>query len=331
MKHLSRRWREALKVIVSLLLLAWLVTAIDWRHCLQIAAGADLIMMVLAVLLLTLERVLSVVKWRLFLTVKGSAISFWRLFIINYVGGFWGLVLPSSVSADIVRGFYLSRVTADLKLTVTSMAADRFISGVSLVFLACLGGWYAGARPGLQYLRLVILVVAVLAFSAVFLLFHSGFLRWLDRRIIRNLGDWRILQIARKWIASCLEYRQYPLLLVKGFLLSLAVQVVRVLVFYVVALGFDLHAPLIYYVIFIPLIMVLIMLPVSFNGIGVREVSFVSFFALAGMPQSGAFVVSFAVSVLTTLTTAVGGLIYMFDRGPGGIKENEGCRMKNAE
>ena len=184
---------------------------------------------------------------------------------------------------------------------------------------------------GAKVTDIVILVVAVLAFSAVFLLFHSGFLRWLDRRIIRNLGDWRILQIARKWIASCLEYRQYPLLLVKGFLLSLAVQVVRVLVFYVVALGFDLHAPLIYYVIFIPLIMVLIMLPVSFNGIGVREVSFVSFFALAGMPQSGAFVVSFAVSVLTTLTTAVGGLIYMFDRGPGGIKENEGCRMKNAE
>jgi len=35
------------------------------------------------------------------------------------------------------------------------------------------------------------------------------------------------------------------------------------------------------------------------------------------MPESGAFVVSFTVSVLTTLTTAVGGLIYMFDKGPG--------------
>ena len=313
---------------ISLFLLAYLVKAIDWRHCLQIAARADLMMMILAVILLTLERVLSVVKWRLFLTVKGSSISFWRLFIINYVGGFWGLILPSSVSADIVRGFYLSKATSDLKLTVTSMAADRFISGVSLVFIACLGGWYAGYQPGLQYLRVLILVIAILTFSAVFLLFQRGFLRWLDRRIIQKFGDWspgcavgsaaaRIIHIARKWIVSCLEYQQYPGLLAKAFLLSLSVQVVRVLVFYVVALGFDLHAPLMYYVIFIPLIMVLIMLPVSLNGIGVREVSFVGFFSLAGMPETGAFVVSFAVSVLTTLTTAVGGLIYMFDKGPG--------------
>jgi len=328
-KHLSRRWRESLKVAISLFLLAYLFKAIDWRSCMPIAARADLMMMILAVALLTLERVLSVVKWRLFLTVKGSTISFWRLFIINYVGGFWGLILPSSVSADIVRGFYLSKATSDLKLTVTSMAADRFISGVSLVFIACLGGWYAGYQPGLQYLRVLILVIAILTFSAVFLLFQRGFLRWLDRRIIQKFGDWKIIQIARKWIASCLEYQQYPGLLAKAFLLSLSVQVVRVLVFYVVALGFDLHAPLMYYVVFIPLIMVLIMLPVSFNGIGVREVSFVSFFAMAGMPESGAFVVSFAVSVLTTLTTAVGGLIYMFDKGPSGMSGNEECRMQS--
>lgn len=77
--------------------------------------------------------------------------------------------------------------------------------------------------------------------------------------------------------------------------------------------------------------MVLIMLPVSINGIGVREVSFVGFFSLAGMPESGAFVVSFAVSVLTTLTTAVGGIIYMFDKGTSpagshGESKNEGTR-----
>jgi len=303
-------------VAISIFLLAWLVKSIDWRNCIQIAARADLMMMVLAVGLLTLERVLSVVKWLLFLKVKGSTVSFWRLFIINYVGGFWGLILPSSVSADIVRGFYLSRATSDLKLTVTSMAADRFISGVSLVCVACLGGWFAGYHPGFEHLRVLTLVLALGTAITVFILFQRSFLRWLDRRIIQKFNDWKIIQTARKWIVSCLEYQQYPGLLLKAFFLSLMVQTVRVLIFYVVALGFGLHAPIMYYIIFIPLIMVLIMLPISLNGIGVREVSFVSFFSMAGMPESGAFVVSFTVSVLTTLTTAVGGLIYMFDRNP---------------
>lgn len=312
----SKIIKQSLKVAISLLLLGWLVKAIDWRNCFQIAVRADLMMILLAVVMLTLERVLSVVKWRLFLTVKGSNISFWRLFIINYVGGFWGLILPSSVSADIVRGFYLSRATADLKLTVTSMAVDRFISGISLVVIACLGGWFAGYHPGLERLRILTLSVAVVMIIAVAILFQRSFLRWLDERIIQKFSGWKIVRVARTWITACLEYRQYPGLLAGAFLLSLSVQVMRVLVFYVVALGFDMHAPLMYYLIFIPLIMVLIMLPVSLNGIGVREVSFVGFFSMAGMPESGAFVVSFAVSVLTTLTTAVGGLIYMFDRNP---------------
>ena len=131
--------------------------------------------------------------------------------------------------------------------------------------------------------------------------------------MIQRFIDWKIVQAARKWLISCLEYRKYPGLLAQAFLLSLAVQMARVFVFYVVALGFNLHAPLMYYIVFIPLIMVLIMLPVSISGVGVREASFVGLFSLAGMPESGAFAISFAVSVLTILATAVGGLIYMFD------------------
>ncbi|MDD5482120.1 MAG: lysylphosphatidylglycerol synthase transmembrane domain-containing protein [Kiritimatiellae bacterium] len=315
---MKTRIGQILKIVLSILLMVWLMAAIDWRNSLQLALKADLTMMFMAVVLLTVERVLSVIKWRMFLTVKGSKITFWRLFIINYVGGFWGLILPSSVSADIVRGFYLSKATADIDLTISSMAADRFIAGVSLVFVACFGGWYAGYQPGLRHLHSLTFVIALITAAAVVLLFQSRFLRWLDRRIIQKFIGWKIVRAARKWLTACLEYRKHPGLLARAFLLSLAVQITRVLVFYVVALGFNLEAPLMYYIIFIPLIMALIMLPVSFNGIGVREVSFVGFFSLSGMPESGAFAVSFAVSVITTLTTAAGGLIYMFDRGPAG-------------
>jgi uncharacterized protein (TIRG00374 family) len=322
--------KQLFKVVLSLALLGYLVCMVDWHQCLQIARRADILLMAAAVLLLTLERVLSVVKWRLFISVVNKAVSFWRLFIINYVGGFWGLVLPSSVSADIVRGFYLSKATADLNLTVTSMAVDRFISGLSLVVLASFGGWYVGGQAGFERLReLAILMAAIMALGMI-LLFQRKFLRWVDKAFVQRFSRWTITRTAREWLVACVRYQKYPGLLISAFLLSLSVQIVRVLVFYVVALGFDLHVPLIYYIVFIPLIMVLIMLP-SINGIGVREVSFVSFFSLVGMPQSEAFVVSFAVSVITTLTTAAGGIIYMFDKGVSGSRGNAEGRMQKAE
>jgi len=311
--------KQLLKVIISLLLLAWLINKkVDWRHCVQLAGQAEAGMMILAVALLTVERVLSVVKWRLFLTVKNAQISFWRLFIINYVGGFWGSFLPGSVGADIIRGFYLSRTTSDLSLTVASMAVDRTFSGLALVFLGCLGGWYAGYRAGLEYLHPLILIIALLTLLGIALLFQRRFLRMMDEQVIRRFSAWGFAHTLRKWIIACLEYKKFPGVLAQCFLLSLAMQFVRVLIFCVVALGFNVHVPVIYYLVFTPLISILSMLPVSLNGIGVREAIFMSLFtAYAGMTKNEAFIIPFAVSILTTLTTAAGGIIYMFDRNPG--------------
>ena len=306
--------KQSLKFGVSLLLLFFTMRLIDWRGSLELAGRANLGMMAVAVGLLLAERILSVVKWLLLLRAKGSRITFWRLLVINYIGGFWGLVLPSSVSADIVRGYYLSKSTANVSLAVTSMVVDRLMGALSLVFLGCASAWMVGDTFGLMHARLIAAGVAVALFIGIALLFHNGFMHWVDRRIIQQMANRKVIQHVRRWIVTCLQYRQYPNTLVASFLLTGFVQMLRVLVFYVVAVGFGVHVSVTYYFIFVPLIMLLIMLPVSINGIGLREGSFVVFFAQVGVPTSQAFIISFVVSVLTTLMTAVGGVIYIFDK-----------------
>lgn len=321
---LSRqRIKPLLKIAISLALLAYTLHLVDWRGGLQLVPRANPALLVLAVALLTLERVVSVAKWLLLLRVKEAAVSFWRLFIINYVGGFWGLILPSSVSADIVRGYYLARTPAGLSLTVASMLVDRMLAGLALVTMAGISAWLAGDRFGFVHHRVWIAAGIAACALAAALLFQPASLRWIDQRIFQHLSRWLatrrawdLSQRLRAWIVSCLEYRRYPGRLILAFLLSVLVQVIRVLIFYTVAEGFGVRAPALYYFLFIPLIMVLIMLPVSFNGIGIREGSFVAFFAMVGVSSADAFVVSFTVSLLTTLTTALGGLIYLLDKGP---------------
>lgn len=306
--------KQLLKFGVSLLLLFFTLRLIDWRGSLELAGRANMGLMAVAVGLLLAERILSVIKWLLLLRAKGSRITFWRLLVINYIGGFWGLVLPSSVSADIVRGYYLAKSTANVSLAVTSMLVDRLMGALSLVFLGCFSAWMVGDTFGLVHVRLIAASMAVACALGVALLYHDGFIRWVDRRIIRQVARWKVIRPVRQWIASCFEYRQYPNTLVASFLLTVFVQMLRVMVFYAVAVSFGIRVPVTYYFIFVPLIMLLIMLPVSINGIGIREGSFVVFFALVGVPSSEAFIISFAVSVLTTLMTAVGGIIYMFDK-----------------
>ncbi|MBU1733682.1 MAG: flippase-like domain-containing protein [Verrucomicrobia bacterium] len=306
--------KQLLKFGVSLLLLFFTLRLIDWRGSLELAGRANLGLMAVAVGLLLTERILSTSKWLLLLRAKGSPITFWRLLVINYIGGFWGLVLPSSVSADIVRGYYLSKSTANVSLAVTSMVIDRLMGALSLVLLGCVSAWMVGDTFGLANARLIAAAVAVVCTLGIALLFHNKFIHWVDRRIIKRVADRKIIHQVRRWIVSCLQYRQYPQTLVASFLLTGFVQILRILVFYAVAVGFGIHVPVTYYFIFVPLMMLLIILPISINGIGVREGSFVAFFALVGVPSSQAFIVSFVVSVLTTLMTAFGGVVYMFDK-----------------
>ena len=307
--------KQLLKFGVSALLLFFTLRLIDWRGSFELVGRANLVLMAAAVGLLLAERILSTSKWLLLIRAKGSRITFWRLLVINYIGGFWGLVLPSSVSADIVRGYYLSKSTANVSLAVTSMVIDRLMGALSLVLLGCISAWMVGDTFGLVHARLIAAGVTVVCALGIALLFHDDFIHWVDRRIIQRVADRKIIHQVRRWIVACLQYRQYPNTLLASFLLTGFVQMLRVLVFYAVAVSFGIRVPVTYYFIFVPLIMLLIMLPISINGIGVREGSFVAFFALVGIPSSEAFIISFAVSVLTTLMTALGGIVYMFDKG----------------
>ena len=309
--------KQLLKFGVSLLLLFFTLRLIDWRGSLELAGRANPGLLTVAVGLLLAERILSVSKWLLLLRAKGSPITFWRLLVINYIGGFWGLILPSSVSADIVRGYYLSKSTSNVSLAVTSMVIDRLMGALSLVLLGCVSAWMVGDTFGLANARLIAAGVAVVCALGIALLFHNDFMHGVDRRIIQRVADRKIIRQVRRWIVSCLQYRQYPQTLIMSFLLTMFVQMLRILVFYAVAVSFGVHVSVTYYFIFVPLIMLLIMLP-SINGIGVREVSFMAFFARAGIPSAPsseqAFIISFVVSELTTLMTAVGGVVYMFDK-----------------
>ena len=63
--------------------------------------------------------------------------------------------------------------------------------------------------------------------------------------------------------------------------------------------------------------MLVIMIPISIGGLGLREGTFVAFFTLVGMSMNDAVIISFINSFLDTLNTLVfGGGGYLFHKSP---------------
>ena len=90
------------------------------------------------------------------------------------------------------------------------------------------------------------------------------------------------------------------------------------------ALGLDL--PLAYYMIFVPITSLVLVLPISFAGLGVREGAYVFLFTQAGAVPEVALSMSLLVYVLGTVVPGlIGGIIYVLRgvRGYGKIKQQE--------
>ncbi|MCK4822914.1 flippase-like domain-containing protein, partial [bacterium] len=65
-----------------------------------------------------------------------------------------------------------------------------------------------------------------------------------------------------------------------------------------------------YFFLFVPIISVLTMLPISLNGIGIREGAFVFFFTKVGISSAQALSMSILTYTIVLLASLIGGLIY---------------------
>lgn len=308
---------QIVKALVSLGLLVLLAFHIDWRQFLDLLGTARLAWLAAATLLMALERVVAVLKWDVLLVAKGTKVPFWPLMRITLIGNFWGLLLPSSLSIDVVRGYELYRHTSRGALSASSVLVDRILGLFSLLLLCLVGMLFHPSWVGSPALRIFLLGVTCAAVAFVVVLQLETIPRWVERRWPAAAGH----SFARKLLAAhraLLEYKRYPRALAGCFLGSILLQIVRVLTVYALALTFAVDVPLLYIFILVPVSMFLVMIPITiFSGLGIREVSFVALFAAAGLSKTDAFAISFTNSVLVNLVSMLGGLAYLFHRSAG--------------
>jgi uncharacterized membrane protein YbhN (UPF0104 family) len=100
---------------------------------------------------------------------------------------------------------------------------------------------------------------------------------------------------------------------VVALLLSGLLQALIIVTYYFVGVGLNLGVPLTYFFVFVPLVTVVAMLPVSVAGLGVREGAVIFFFAKAGVDAATALSLSLVWFSLTLIVSSLGGLALLLD------------------
>jgi uncharacterized protein (TIRG00374 family) len=296
-------------LVVTGLCLAYLIWKIDLSKTLHILAHANFGYFLGAVAIMMLSVWPMAWRWQRLLVARGIHDRLSWLVRAYFVAYTAGQVLPTAVGGDAVRIYETARRHPTRGGAVAgSVLLERALGGAATLALAAVGfalalGHYdVGAYLWIEgAFVLGTLVLAVALFSRR--------MRPLLARTAPLLRKVRLERPIRSVYEGIHAYRDHPGLLFGVFVLTLAVQTVRVLAIWLSgkAVGVDL-SPRPYYVMG-PLLFLVLLLPISVNGIAVRESFFVSFLGNLGVDADKAFATGFLFFVVTLALSLPGALL----------------------
>jgi uncharacterized membrane protein YbhN (UPF0104 family) len=111
--------------------------------------------------------------------------------------------------------------------------------------------------------------------------------------------------------ARLADFRDQRGLIVRVLSIAIVVQVARIAVHVLVAKALGLSIPLPYFFLFVPLLAVIVSLPISLNGIGLREGAGVVLFGLVGVGRTAAFAMQFTTYLVAVGVSLLGGLVFL--------------------
>lgn len=299
---LSPWFYASLKAGLSLVVLGFLFHKVDTGHLWETLSGSSLPIFLLALVLELLNHILGAFRWKVVTDNLGLRIAFGPFVRYYFIGMFFNLFLPSPLGGDVARGFYLAKGRRNGSIVVASIFIDRFMGLISLLIVSLVASFFfftrlTGVSSGILslVLFLALLGAILLGLSISFWPVLPGKIASLSEGVLEGFSlFWRHPKAAGEALGI-------------SFLCQFMAIVVHILLGY--AIGLEIPTP--YYFVFVPVSTALGAIPISLNGLGIREGSYFYFLGLLQVPAGQALGFSLLWFSILLCSGLIGGVIYL--------------------
>jgi uncharacterized protein (TIRG00374 family) len=312
----ARRFRwTLLRIAVSVILLTLLLQRITLAELSEAFARglANWPLLLLAFALPLVGLTLAAGRWQKLMVVQGDHIPLRRYLTAMLVGAFYNQTLPSTVGGDLARGVWMTERGESPLVNLAVVTLDRAIGVFSLVLLAL---FCALASPAVRQIVPALWVVpaSLAALALVLGLLASRHARALgDRLFSRGL----LQQYRDKAVLvfdTLRAYRDQKAVLFLAVLLSVALQLAIVFQVLVLATALDLQVPMWELALIVPVVTLVSMLPVTVNGLGLREGTFAVLGASFGISTADAVALGWLTVAIAVGYGIWGGILHLRGR-----------------
>lgn len=317
------RWKSllkpALQTTLTILLVAWILKRNNPQAVIGHLRQMDLWWLSGAILLMGLSVLLGSWQWSSLLSAQGIHLGPVRTLRAYSMGMFLNFVLPSGVGGDVVRAVQVHQQAKAGAKGVAATLLDRIAGLFTLALFASAASWILVARQSDALFSKLAWGSGLvsLGFCIVFsVLFSRRLVGWISP-VARLVGEGPLLDKARDIRSAFLLYRDEPLVVVRVTALSVATQLMRLVVHWLASRAMGLPLDFAWILLFIPIVSLIAVIPVSVGGWGWREGAQKTFFSLPGvMPGlsteaaiSGSLALALVTSLIGMLTPAILGTV----------------------
>jgi len=318
MEFLRRRLGLIFRALVSVLLIAFLVHKIDWPKLWVILRTVNVEWLIVGAGCFLPVLLIVSWRWRLLLSVHGVWMPFGRIFELTMIGQFFSAFLLGTTGGDVIKIFYVARAVPKHRAAVSfTVIVDRVVGMVALLLF--------GVTLSVTQLPLLLSTPGAKFYTGLFYLLALGavvvsilacvgpiFLR--SRRIRSLMERLPFIHRGKSLIAAYEKTAQARGINFVALIASVPSHMCITLVGYCVLRAMHLQAPLVPFCAIMAMVNMLIALPISISGFGVREWLFGTFLGLLHIDWDHAIAFSLTNFAINLLWSAAGGPFYFLFR-----------------
>ncbi len=314
-KGVIRRWAPLLRVLITVLLLWIVLRRVDLGELVALfGRGVDrwpLLMVGLA--LPALGLLTAACRWGLLLRPQGITARMPKLFAAHLVGSFFNQFFPSTIGGDLARSWWIASAVGTPVLHVTVVAVERVAGLVGICATASLAALLVPSIAGRVWQVWAGLGVGAVVAAAVLIL-GGRHARRAGRRVLSlpRLGTLR--EKATLVHRALAIYRRHRGRLVGAVLLSMVIQILIIVQYAMFAAALDIDVAMWELAVIIPIVTLVALIPITINGLGLRENSLAALGAFVGLSAVDAVALAWLVAAGALCYAIAGGITHAVAR-----------------
>jgi glycosyltransferase 2 family protein len=305
-----------LRIAVAVILTAIVLYQAHPFEVVRAAAGSDWRWILAALALVLVDRTLMAYRWVVLLCAltPESRPPFLAILRIFFVSTFVGTFLPS-LGGDLYRAYSLARMRVSGAEAGASVLMDRTLGVLSIVIVGAVAVLLTHEVLANRW-TLIALVIAAGGCAVAALAVFSERTAAAAQALASRLPHAGVRRMSAALIDAVRRYSHHHAELTNVLVMSVIVQIIRVLQAYALGRALGLAVPLPLYFAFIPAIVLIMQIPIAPSGIGTSQAAFLVLFATAGVGSADAVALSILFVALGIVGNLPGAILYASGRRP---------------